>query len=66
MKPEFVDGGGALVFELVGPFAAVFVLGIFPFGADALFEEVVVGFERELGDGGDVILEIMDERSSQG
>ena len=45
MQPEFVDGDVAPFFELVGPFAAVFVLGVFPFGADATFEEVVVGFE---------------------
>ena len=44
MKPEFVDGGSAFVFELIGPFAAVLVLWIFPFGADTSFEEVVVGF----------------------
>lgn len=57
MKPEFVNGGGALVFELVGPFPTVFVLGVFPLGADAFLEEVVVGFESEFGDGGDVVLE---------
>lgn len=45
MQPEFVDGDLALVFELVGPFSAVLVLRVLPFGADALFEEVVVGFE---------------------
>lgn len=44
MQPELVDRGGAFVLELVGPFAAVFVLGVFPFGAHAAFEEVVVGF----------------------
>lgn len=44
MEPEFVDGDGALFFEAVGPFAAVFVLLVFPFGADAFFEEVIVGF----------------------
>ena len=47
MQPELVDGGGALVFELVGPFAAVLVLGVFPFGPDAFLEEVVVGFQGE-------------------
>jgi len=57
IKPEFVDGGGALVFELVGPFAAVLVLGVFPFGADAFLEKVVVGFEGEFGGGGDVVLD---------
>ena len=56
VEPELVDGGGALVFELVGPFAAVFILGVFPFGADAFFEEVVVGFEGEFRGGCDVVL----------
>lgn len=55
VQPEVVDRGG-FAFEAVGPFAAVFVLGVFPFGADAFLEEVVVGFEGEFGDGGDVIL----------
>ena len=44
MQPEFVDGDGAFLFELVGPFSAVFVLQVLPFGADAFFEEVVIGF----------------------
>ena len=56
MEPELVDGGRALVFELVGPLTAVFILRVFPFGADALFEEVVVGFEGEFGGGGYVVL----------
>lgn len=55
VQPEVVDRGG-FAFEAVGPFAAVFVLGVFPFGADAFLEEVVVGFEAEFGDGGDVVL----------
>lgn len=58
VEPEFVDGDGALVLEGVGPFAAVFVLLVFPFGADAFFEEVVVGFEAEFGGGSDVVLDI--------
>jgi hypothetical protein len=44
VKPQFVDVDGALVFELVGPLAAVLVLRVFPFGPDGFFEEVVVGF----------------------
>ena len=44
VEPEGVDGG-VFALEAVGPFAAVLVLGIFPFGADTAFEEVVVGFE---------------------
>ena len=55
MQPEVVDGG-RFALEAVGPFAAVFVLGVFPFGADAFLEEVVIGFEGEFGDGGDVVL----------
>jgi hypothetical protein len=34
----------------------VLILSVFPFGADALFEEVVVGFEAELRAGCDIIL----------
>lgn len=44
MEPQFVDVDSFLVFELVGPFAAVLVLRVFPFGTHAAFEEVVVGF----------------------
>ncbi len=44
MEPQFVDIDAFLVFELVGPFAAVLVLRVFPFGTYAVFEEVVVGF----------------------
>jgi len=55
VQPEVVDGGG-LAFEAVGPFAAVLVLRVFPFGADAFLEEVVVGLKGEFGDGGDVVL----------
>lgn len=36
----------------------MFVLLVFPFRADAFFEEVVVGFEAEFGGGSDVVLEI--------
>lgn len=42
MEPEFVDGSGALVFELVCPFSTMFVLGVFPFWANTFLEEVVV------------------------
>jgi hypothetical protein len=44
VQPELVDGHGALLFEAVGPLAAVLVLRVFPFGSHAFFEEVVVGF----------------------
>ena len=42
MKPELINGHRATFFELIGPFTAVFVLGVFPFRTDATFEEVVV------------------------
>ena len=58
VQPELVNGDGTLVLEGVGPFTAVFVLLVFPFGADAFFEEVVVGFEAEFGGGSDVVLQI--------
>ena len=45
VQPDLVDVDRRLVAEGVGPFAAVLVLRILPFGAHALFEEVVVGFE---------------------
>ena len=57
MQPEFVDGDVFFVFKLEGPFAAVFVLRIFPFWAHALLEEVVVGFLREVGGRCDVVLD---------
>lgn len=41
------------------------VLGVFPFGADALFEEVVVGFEGQFGGGGYVVL-MIKERDQRG
>jgi hypothetical protein len=45
VQPELVDGDAALVAEGIGPFTAVLVLLVLPFGTDALFEQVVVGFE---------------------
>lgn len=45
MQPELVDRGSALVSELIGPLAAVLVLGVFPFGTDTFLEEMVIGFE---------------------
>ena len=64
MQPEFVDWCGSLVFELVGPFPAVLVLRVFPFGTNALFEEVVVGFQGEFGGGGDIVLNCVEGRIS--
>lgn len=42
--------------ESVGPAAAVLVLQILPFRANAFFEEMVVGLLGEFGGGGDVVL----------
>jgi hypothetical protein len=63
VEPERVDVDGLLVAPAVGPFSAVLVLCILPFRADALLEEVVVGFLSEVGAGGDVVLVEMLGRS---
>lgn len=57
MEPQFVDVDSFLVFELVGPLAAVLVLRVLPFGTHTAFEEVVVGFVGQLGGSSDVVLE---------
>ena len=44
VEPEGIDGGGS-AFEAVGPFAAMLVLGVFPFRTYAALEEMVIGFE---------------------
>lgn len=54
VKPDVVVGLALL--EGVGPTAAVLVLGVFPFGADTLLEQVVIGLGGELGRGSDVVL----------
>jgi hypothetical protein len=54
VEPSLVVG--LAVLESVGPTATVLVLGVFPLGADAALEEVVVGLLRELGRRGDVVL----------
>jgi hypothetical protein len=56
MQPERVDVDGLLVLELERPLAAVLVLRIFPLGSYALLEQVVVGLERKIGGGGNVVL----------
>lgn len=56
LEPETVDINVALLLVLVGPLATVLVLGIFPLGADAGLEQMVVGLEGELRNGGDVVL----------
>lgn len=56
LKPQTVDVDAALLLVLVGPLATMLVLGIFPLGADAGLEEMVVGLEGELGDGSEIVL----------
>lgn len=56
MQPQLIDVDVALLLELVGPFAAVLVLGVFPLGPHAGLEEVVVGLEGEIRDRRDVVL----------
>lgn len=56
LEPELINVDAILVLELVGPFAAVLVLNVFPLGPDAHFEKVVVGLLLELGNGSDVVL----------
>jgi hypothetical protein len=56
VEPKLINRDTAFVFELVGPFATVFVLDVLPFRADAFFKEMIVGFESEFGGWGDVIL----------
>lgn len=56
MEPERIDVDDLLVLELEGPFASVLVLRVFPLGSYALLEEMVVGLERKVGCGGDVVL----------
>lgn len=56
VQPQLVDVDVALFLEGVRPFAAVLVLEILPLGAYTGLEEVVVGFEGQIGDGRDVVL----------
>ena len=56
MEPERIDVDRLLVLELERPFAAVLVLRIFPLGANTLLEEVIVGLERKIGCGRDIVL----------
>lgn len=57
VQPELVNVHGGLVAPAVGPFATMLILRVLPFGADALFEEVVIGLLGEVGAGRDVVLE---------
>ena len=56
MEPERIDVDCLFVLELISPFAAVLVLAVFPFRSNAFLEKVVVGLERKIGCGGDVVL----------
>ena len=55
VEPSLVVG--LAVLEGVGPTATVLVLGVFPLGAHAALEEVVVGLLRKFRSGGDVVLQ---------
>lgn len=57
VEPERVDVDAALVLVLVRPLATVLVLGVFPLGADAVLEEMVIGLLRKLGNGDNVVLQ---------
>jgi len=56
MEPERIDVDRLLVLELERPFATVLVLRIFPLGANTLLEEMIVGLERKIGCGRDIVL----------
>jgi hypothetical protein len=64
VEPEFVDWDVALLLELVRPLAAVFVLDILPFGADAFFEQVVIGLEGQFGGGSNVVLGVVRKNTN--
>ena len=56
MQPEIINVDAALVLEAVRPLAAMLVLGVLPFRANLLLEEVVVGFHSEVRYWGDIVL----------
>lgn len=66
MKPHVVDRNVALVLELVGPFATVFVLDILPFWSHSFFEEMIVGLQGKLRGGGNVVLDTSQGRNGLG
>ena len=65
MQPEFVDGYGTLVFEMIWPFAPMFVLRVFPLWTDAFFEEMIVGLQGQFGGWRDIVLETTEIVSVQ-
>jgi hypothetical protein len=56
MQPELIDVDDLLVFELERPLSAMLILGVFPFGADASLEQVIISLQCEFGGGSDVVL----------
>ena len=69
LEPETVDVDVALVLVLIRPLATMLVLRVLPLGANTFLEKVVVGLEREFGDGGNVVLKTLGfcgEKSSFG
>lgn len=65
LEPETIDIDVSLVLVLVGPLAAVLVLGVFPLGSDTGFEKVVIGLERKFGNGSDVVLLLLEGLSNR-
>lgn len=58
VQPDVVDVAVALVLEAVGPLATMLVLGVLPLGAHTLLEEMVIGLEGQIADGGNVVLRV--------
>lgn len=56
MEPGIVDVDGSLVLELVGPLSSMLILDILPLWTDALLEKMIIGLQREIRDGLDVVL----------
>jgi hypothetical protein len=56
VEPKRIDVDCLLVLELEGPLATVLVLAVFPFWADTLFEEMVVGLQCQVGRWCNVVL----------
>ena len=56
VEPERVDVDGLLVLELERPLAAVLVLRVFPLGANAPLEEVIIRLQRQVRCRCDVVL----------
>jgi hypothetical protein len=59
VEPELIDWDVTLLLELVGPFSTVFILLILPLRSNAFFEEMIVGFEGELGRSSNIVLKVV-------